>query len=169
MTEEPTTTAELLARIERSRRALDSVLSNLSDDQLTAPGPAGGWSVKDHLTHLTAWEAGIAALLRKKPRYEAMGIDAATFRNDEDRLNAIIHEQKKERPLDDVRAAFTSTQREMAETISALSDEDLQRTYSYYQPDEPGEDSGDPIVGWITGNTCDHYDEHRGYIEELIE
>ena len=37
-----------------------------------------------------------------------------------------------------------------------------------YQPDKPGEDSGSPIVGWITGNTYYHYDEHRVLIEGLV-
>lgn len=45
---------------------------------------------------------------------------------------------------------------------------DLFRTYSYFQPDEPGEDSGRPIIAWIIGNTYEHYDEHRAWIEELI-
>ena len=43
--------------------------------------------------------------------------------------------------------------------LSGLTDANLLKTYSYYQPDEPGEDSGSPIVGWITGNTYYHYDE----------
>ncbi len=34
--------------------------------------------------------------------------------------------------------------------------------------DEPGEDSGSPIVGWITGNTYYHYDEHSLLIEALV-
>ena len=53
-------------------------------------------------------------------------------------------------------------------SLHALTDADLLKTYSHYQPDEPGEDSGSPIVGWITGNTYYHYDEHRVLIEALV-
>ncbi len=52
--------------------------------------------------------------------------------------------------------------------LSGLTDANLLKTYPYYQPDEPGEDRGSPIVGWITGNTYYHYDEHRVLIEALV-
>ena len=168
MSDEPQTKAELLPRITTSRAALDDLLAGLSDDQIVARGPGGGWSIKDHLAHLTAWEAGIDALLKREPRYAAMGIDAATFRGPEGTLNAIIHERAKDLSLEDVRSAFVDTQRELLDALSNLTDADLLKTYSHYQPDEPGQDSGDPIVDWIVGNTCDHYDEHRAWIEALV-
>ena len=56
----------------------------------------------------------------------------------------------------------------MLTTLAGLSDEDLFKTYSYYQPDEPGDDSGDPILNWIMGNTYEHYAEHQAWIEALL-
>ena len=168
MSDEPRTKAELLPRIETARAALDDLIASLSDDQLVSPAPDGGWSVKDHLAHLTAWEAGIAALLQHKPRYAAMQMDAATYRNtDKNGLNAIIHQRTSRHSLQEVREAFRQGQQALADAVSDLSAADLLETYSHYQPDEPGDDSGAPIVGWITGNTCDHYDEHRAWIEAL--
>ena len=49
------------------------------------------------------------------------------------------------------------------------SDADLRKTYSHYQPDEPGEDSGEPIMRWVAGNTYEHYAEHQEWIEALIK
>ncbi|MCH8814238.1 MAG: ClbS/DfsB family four-helix bundle protein [Chloroflexi bacterium] len=165
MSDEPRTKAELPKRIETARAALDDLIAGLSDDQLVAPAPNGGWSVKDHLAHLSAWEAGIAALLRRRPRYLAMQLDAETYLNtDTDGLNAIIYQRNKDRSLEDVRADLSHAQRRLLEALSGLTDADLLKTYSHYQPDE---DSGTPIVGWITGNTYDHYDEHRTLIEAL--
>ena len=162
--------ADLLERIQRSRLALDATLDRLSEAQLTAPGPDGGWSVKDHLAHITAWEQGIVALLHRRPRWAAMGLDEAAIRGaDEDAINAVLYEQAKDRPLDDVLAAFHDSYRQILVTVDGLSDADLFRTYSHYAPDEPGEDSGDPIIGWIIGNTYEHYDEHHRWIKALVE
>ncbi len=158
-----------MARIERARMSLDNVIGSLSDDQVVAPSADGGWSVKDHLAHLTAWEAGIAALLQRRPRYSAMQLDTETyFNNDADGLNEIIYQQTSGRSLEEVRAAFTEAQHELVDALARLTDIDLLKTYSHYQPDEPGEDSGEPIVNWIAGNTYDHYDEHRAMIEALV-
>lgn len=166
---EPQTKASLVARIEEARRALDQTIRPLSPAQLEAPGPAGGWSVKDHLAHLAAWEQGIAALLRRRPRWEAMGLDLeSVLANDEAGINALIEERNKERPLQAVVASFRQAQQDLSDALEPLTDADLFKTYSDYQPDEPGKDSGAAIIGWIIGNTYEHYDEHRRYIEALI-
>ncbi len=166
---QPQEKAELLERIERARASLDEVIDGLSDGQLSAPGPDGAWSVKDHLAHLAAWEQGIAALLQRRPRYGAMQLDEKTYLStDADGLNAIIYQQNKGRSLGEVRAAFRQAQRELLAALGGLTDTDLSKTYSHYQPDEPGEDSGAPIVSWIAGNTYKHYDEHRAWITALV-
>ncbi len=166
---QPQDKAELLDRIDRARASLNEVIARLGDTQLVAPGPDGRWSVKDHLAHLAAWELGIAALLRRRPRFAAMQLDEQTYLNtDANGLNTIIHQQNQGRSLGEVRLVFREAQRELLTALDSLTDADLFKTYSSYQPDEPGEDSGAPIVGWIAGNTYEHYDEHRGWIEALV-
>ena len=51
--------------------------------------------------------------------------------------------------------------------LAGLSDADLLKTYRHYQPDEPEENSGAPIIGWIAGNTYEHYAEHQAWVEAL--
>ncbi|MCH7812342.1 MAG: ClbS/DfsB family four-helix bundle protein [Chloroflexi bacterium] len=166
---QPRDKADLLGRIERARASLDDVIGGLDEAQLVASGPDGGWSVKDHLAHLAAWEVGIAALLQHRPRYAAMQLDEKAYLiTDEDGLNAIIYQQNQGRSFGAVRAAFGEAQRELLAALGGLNDADLLKTYSHYQRDEAGEDSGAPIVGWIAGNTYEHYDEHRGWIEALV-
>jgi uncharacterized protein (TIGR03083 family) len=168
MTDDPTNKAELLGQITSARTTLADLLAGLTDAQLTTPGPNGGWSVKDHLAHLTAWEAGIAALLQRRPRYAAMGIDAATFLGPEDTLNAIIRERNADRSLEEVRADLAGAQRSLLDAVAPITDADLQKTYSHYQPGEPGEDSGAPIIGRVSDNTAHHYEEHRALIQALV-
>jgi len=169
----PKDKAEALARIDRARAALDQTIGAVSEAQLVAPGPYQGWSVKDHLAHLATWEAGLAALLRKQHRYAAMGLDdvdeETVLSSDADALNAIIYARTKNRSLADVRGALRDAQKQLLEALATVSNEDLRKTYSHYQPDEPGEDSGAPILEWIAGNSYDHYAEHQRWIEELIE
>ncbi len=158
----PTNKAELVARIRQSRAALEQALGRLSDEQMTQPGP-DGWTVKDHLAHLTAWEQGIAALLQGHPRHTAMGVDEATFlQGDEDQTNAMIVECNRERSLADVMRACEDSHRQIIALLEGMEEAALFLPYSHYQP---GVDRKDPVVYWVVGNTFEHYDEHRRWIE----
>jgi uncharacterized protein (TIGR03083 family) len=159
---------ELLERLERARAALDRTVGRLSDAQLVEPGPYDGWSVKDHLVHLSTWEQGIVALLQRRPRYAAMHVDEETYLSGADAVNEIVYAQNKDRPLSDVLASFRQTQRDLLGVLAGLTDADLRQTYSHYQPDEPGDDSGEPVLKWIAGNTYEHYAEHHSWIEALV-
>ncbi len=160
----PKDKAELIERIRRSRSALEATIGRLSDAQLVAPRPPDGWAVKDHLLHIAAWERSLEALLQGRPRYAAMNVDEQTYLRSEDALNALIYRQNKERPLSEALADFEQVHKDL---LAVLTDADLLKTYSDYQPDEPGEDSGAPIIGWIAGNSYEHYAEHQAWVEAL--
>jgi hypothetical protein len=49
--------------------------------------------------------------------------------------------------------------------IEALSDQDLQKPVSFFQTDST---KTDPIIGWIVGNTFDHYAEHLPWIAAIV-
>lgn len=163
----PRDMASLLARIAAARAALEGVLDGLTEARLTAPGGPGGWSIKDHLAHLARWEYSLAALLTGQPRHAAMDVDEATYQAGADAINAILSARDRARPLAAVRADFDAAHGQVLAALARLGDADLTRTYSSYQPDEPGEDSGEPIVNWIAGNTYEHYGEHQQAIEAL--
>jgi hypothetical protein len=159
--------AELINRIEESRAGLEAAIGRLTEAQLTQITD-NGWAAKDHLAHLAAWEAGVAALLQNQGRYEAMNVDAETFlQGGVDAVNEMIYERNRERPLADILAFFHESHQQMMAVLASLSDEDLQKSYSHYQPLEPGEDSGAPIIDWVIGDTYGHYDEHRPFLAQL--
>jgi hypothetical protein len=164
---EPRTVAELLARIEAGWTALNDLVGRLDEAQLTAPG-ADGWSIVDHLAHLAAWERSVIGLLRGQPRHAAMGIDRDTYERGFDAANAAIQARSAGRSLADVRAEVAATHQEVLALLAGLTDADLVRTYSSFQPNEPGEDSGAPVLNWIAGNTYDHYREHLDWIGRLV-
>ena len=153
---------ELAHRIEREWAALQQVISPLGVGQMTAPG-AGGWSAKDELAHLSAWTRGVAALLRKQPRYPAMGLppEVDPFSLDLDRLNQIIFENRRDIPLEKVLDEALAAHLDLLAAVSALSDDDLMQTYSEFQPQDGELDDDEPILYQIGGISYGHYAEHR--------
>lgn len=164
----PRTKAELLERIQRSRSALEGTLSSLSEAQLLQSGPSG-WSIKDHLAHLATWELGIVELLRHRPRFAAMQIEEAISQGKgEQEINDLIYRRHAALSLSEVMNEFRTAHQQMLQTLESLDDEDLFKPYSHYLP-EGSEPRLDPVINWVVGNTYEHFDEHHGYIRELLK
>lgn len=160
---------DLLARIDESRKRLDEKVSSLDERTLTEVRDHGGWSAKDHLAHLAAWEQSMVHALHGKPRHEGLGVAQATYeQHDVDLINAEIHAKHKDQPLHEVQAMLHRTQQEMSHTLHRLSEHDLtHKSYSDYLPDEPGERNPTPMGAYVNGNTWDHYDEHFAMIVNM--
>ncbi|HZU76974.1 MAG TPA: maleylpyruvate isomerase N-terminal domain-containing protein, partial [Dehalococcoidia bacterium] len=121
---------ELVERIRRSHENLDRLCDGLSKEQMARPGPEG-WSVKDHLAHLAAWEQGIAALLQSRPRHAAMGIDRALWEtHDTDAINAVLHERDRDRTVAEVRSAVDAAGQDLVAALGRLDDGDLVKPYA---------------------------------------
>ncbi len=164
----PPTKTDLLARIDRSWSALETAIAGATEQHLTTPAAPGAWSVKDHLAHLAAWQLSLLALLEGRPRHAAMGIDHLTYESGEDAVNALLHEHHKDRPLPETLDLLRRTHAQVLAALAPLSDLDLLRPYSHFQPDD-GPFNPDPVVGWIAGNTHEHIDEHLPAIRRLLD
>lgn len=159
----------LMERMAEARRELETLVNSLSDEQLTRPGKDGGWSVKDHLAHLATWEAGVAALLRKEPRWEAMGLTRdIVARSSEEEMNAIIERNHKGLSLAEVKKLFADSHRAMLDALEPLSTEDLHKPVNSYEPVNPS-DNERPVGGLVIGNTTAHYAEHLEWIRALVD
>jgi hypothetical protein len=64
---------ELLSAIAADRARLEAVTAPLPGRELTTPGREG-WSVKDHLAHIAAWERMIVAHLRDGSDHDVVGM-----------------------------------------------------------------------------------------------
>lgn len=165
---EPKTKEELIARIDESRKQLDETVSRMDERTLTEVRDHGGWSVKDHMAHLAAWEQSMVHALQGKPRHEGLGVSEETYNeHDVDKINAEIHAKHKDRPLHEVQAMLHHSQQEMSRQLRRLTTHDLDKTYSHYLPNEPGEERGNPISDYVSGNTWSHYEEHRAMIVNM--
>ncbi len=164
----PQTKSELLDQLNQSWTKLEQALARMSDEQMTKRRDQVGWSVKDHLDHLSVWEEGIVAMLERKPRFAAMGVAAATLENaSEDEVNAMIREHTRSRNLSETRAALRASRQHLERALGKLNDSDLLRPFSYYQPNDPRQDRGNPVIGWIVGNSSGHYLEHLPWIQAI--
>jgi hypothetical protein len=161
-TRPPRDKAELLARIDREWQALQQAFAGLSEQQMSVPD-AGGWSIKDNLAHLAAWERFMRLhYLGNTPPHEAMGIDQETFQTlDEEGTNAIIFQRNKGRSLTDVLEELSRTHAESLARLEAMSFEEMMK------PRLPDDPQKSPVIGVIIGNTYEHYREHRITIEKL--
>ena len=162
----PESKAEFQNQLRDAWAQLQQTLDTLSDQQMTERKDDVGWTVKDHLAHLIPWEQGMIALLKHEPRYQAMGVDVAQH-EDEDELNETLRAPYRSASLSDVRQRLRETHEALTAVVASLGPDDLFKTYSHYQPDEPGEDRGEPVLRWVIGNSSGHYLEHLPWIRQL--
>src|SRR5215218_6258148 len=132
---------DLLYHLKADRQQLEDVIGPLTEEELTRPGPEG-WSVKDHLAHIVVWEKSGLALLAGEDRAAAVGIDWELYENGEiDVQNDVVYQQQKDRSLDDVLAEFRQVRAKTIEAVSTLSDDDLRKPYSAFQPGDPNNET----------------------------
>ncbi|MCO5178136.1 MAG: maleylpyruvate isomerase N-terminal domain-containing protein, partial [Thermomicrobiales bacterium] len=107
MSAEQATTIE---RLQSARAAFDELLVAVGTDRMTQPMDASGWSVKDIVAHITAYErwttAHLRGLLRGEPPtvLEQYGTDEAPNGADPfdlDTLNATMLERDRVLTLDE--------------------------------------------------------------------
>ncbi len=163
----PTDMVTLRQRIDTGWADLAALIDRLSAVQLAATGP-DGWSVADHLAHLAAWERSMVALLQGRPRHTGLGVSEVTYQAGYDAINAAIQAASHGHLPAAVLAELRATHADLLAELAILADADLQRTYSSFLPDEPGRESGAPIVGWLAGNTYEHYAEHIPWLKPLL-
>jgi len=171
MTEQRVTTkAELLVDIEHAWTTLNATLDRLTETQMTIPHDAEGWTVKDHLIHLTFWERSVVVFLQGQPRHQGLGVEEALYlKGNDDEINAAIHQQHKDLPLSETLAQFRSTHQKLLKLLEPLTDVDLQKPYRHYLPEEPGEGDGPPALKVIYANSAHHFAEHLPWITALAK
>ncbi len=145
---------------------LQSYLDSLSEEQMTVPKDAGGWSVKDHMVNLVMWEQGLVALLNGGSQQGGMDIDDEPWAKGTDAINAVIQKRYDDKSVTEVRQMFQEAHDCLLAKIDTMTDADLIKPYSEYDATSNEEDE---IIGWIVGNSFGHYDEHMPWINAIID
>jgi uncharacterized protein (TIGR03083 family) len=161
------TKADFLYHLTADRKALEDVINGRSEAELTRPG-AEGWSVKDHLAHIAAWERSGLALLAGENRAAAVGISDELFNEGEtDDSNEEVRRHDADKSLAEVLSEFRRVRASTIAAVTDLSDEDLQRPYSYYQPND-SENNQTPVIESLTANSTEHDLEHTEWIKGIL-
>ena len=158
----PKNKTELMLRIQHEWAALQRAIDGLSEAQMSIPD-AGGWSIKDNLAHLSAWENYMRQhYVHHLPPPEVMGIDAETFEKaDENVTNAILFQRDKDRSVADVLAELRHSHEQVLADLDQLSFADLMK------PGLADDPEARPLISRVIGNTYEHYLEHRITIEKF--
>ncbi len=152
---------ELLAELDREWAHVERVCAGLSEADMIAPGVEGEWSVKDTLSHLSAWEKYLLDRLSyvmggHHPQYAIM-----TSWDDVHRFNAQVYAENKDRPLTSAIIEFRTLYRGVMTVLEALDDSLLNQPYTYDFPDD-----NLTLLQLIKANTFEHYREHCIAIEK---
>jgi len=166
MSDRPATKAELLRLIQQGWDDFHAFLARYSREQLSTLKDAVGWTPKDHIVHLAVWEDSIHVLLNGQSQREGLGLDEATWASDYDHQNAVLRERYLALTLDEVLDLFRRSHARLIAKIETLSDEDLRKPYRHY---DPTSDDDRPIIGWIIGDTYEHYQEHAPWIAAIVD
>jgi hypothetical protein len=160
----PQDKTELMQRIQREWAALERAVDGLSDEQMSVPD-TGGWSIKDNLAHLAAWEHYMRQChLRNLPPHEVMGVDKETYEKlDENGLNEILFQRNRHRSVPEILAELRGSHEQTLADLEQMSFADLMKPRYADDPETR------PVIIWVTGNTYEHYKEHRAVIEKLAQ
>jgi hypothetical protein len=152
---------DLIAAIRKERAKLDERFTSLDGAAFVAPARDDGWSAKDVLAHITAWERRLLSWIERwratgdpqRPE-PGMGWDAI------DALNGRDYAAAKDAPAVEVRRAAAASYEDVLRTIETLSDAELvERTETWDMLS----------LSWIVGaNTHEHYAEHREEVEAWL-
>ncbi len=146
--------ATFLEMLQVERADWEALLAELDADQLTQPGAAGEWSIKDIIAHVTWHEREMVGVLRARA---LVGSDLWNLPLDE--RNAVIYEQNRHRSLDDVRTEAETVFQQLLEGLQDISDDELA---------DPGRFRDIPAEWqpWkiMAENSFEHYRDHRSQI-----
>lgn len=144
---------DLLESIHTQRGILEKKIGEMSSEELVYPGSMGEWSVKDILQHLVDWEQRWISWYVAGKRGETVETPAPGYNwRQMGLLNKIYRQKHKNRPLDEVLTDFHDSYRQITDMIEEIPEEEMLSIGIYPWTKKL------PLIAWIAGNTCEHYE-----------
>ena len=144
---------ELLIALHAGRERLRAAMVALPDAVMFDEVDPG-WTRKDVIAHLEAWERRVVDLFEALRRGEAPPEPVET-----EELNARFLAGAKDRSLLDVRQGEEAAWDRLLATVESATKAEL------FNGEHFPWTEGDPFVDWVTGNANEHIDEH---LEQLV-
>ena len=147
---------ELLAAIKRDRTAFDAVVARIPHERMTEHSLDDGWSPKDVLAHVMAWQQRCMGWIRNgggdQPVFTEEGMAA---------YNAGVFEQHRDRTLEDTQSAFNSTHDEIVRLIESTSPDVIAAPPAWADPI--------PLSAILSSNTDEHYRVHAVWLTRWLQ
>ena len=162
----PADLPELLAAIDASWQRYVDVLGRLNDEQWVGPTDAEGWTVKDHVAHVSAWEnVVVEVLLHGKPQFETLQMSPEEWATSGmEGASALLYSRQAGQRLSRVQRNRTATHARVVNVLSALSDKDALRPFEDFGAvDCPG-----TVIDQMMRRLVAHYEEHRARILSFV-
>ncbi len=162
---------ELLAFTMTSWQELVSDLDQLSEPQWTVPRDAAGWSVKDHVAHITQWDRALTRQLRDgKPMQQSLGAtDAAWGPADFTAINETVRQSTLNDSVATVIADRDATWEELLALLHGLSEEQLAAPVSASGLAVGATELTGSVLEELIQSLGIHYADHRQYIAAIVE
>jgi hypothetical protein len=171
MSEAQSDKAELIEAMQAGWERLQAFIDSYSEEQLVTKKDAAGWTAKDHLMHLAVWEGSMIAVMDKQPRWEYMQVPedvwATLDTGSYDEVNEVIRKKHAGLSLSEVRGELAKRHGQFIQRVEARPAEDMQLPYSHFLP--AASDENHPLIGYLSGNSFDHYDEHMPWMRAIVE
>jgi hypothetical protein len=154
--EEQHSKTQLLNRIQKERASLETIVTQLTEEQMLQPGVEGKSSIKDILAHITTWEQHLVRRLAaaSHDRVPLVYVVEPYDPDDTDAVNELIFARNRHLPLDQVLSDFHRSLQDVLQAVTALSEEYL------FDPQGLAQVFGHPAELIIGSDTFHHYPEH---------
>jgi hypothetical protein len=121
-----TSKTQLLNDLQVEQAQWEELLQDIGESNMTQPGVAGEWSIKDVVAHLTGWRRRTLARFQAELRHEALPPSPwpQQLETDDD-INAWIYAANRDLPLADVLSDSRDVFAQLVETLDAFPEADL--------------------------------------------
>jgi hypothetical protein len=166
----PGSKTELLERMRAGREEWEALLAQIPDSARSEPALAGGWSLKDLIAHVAAFENWTAAQIRAANEgrvptdKELYGVEEVTVDPqgwDLDRENAKIYARYKETPLAEVMTFSSQAFADLIAAVESVAAEDFARTGAQAWTEDT------TLLEVIPGQCYAHYEQHADDLRSI--
>lgn len=160
---------EVLGKLREEFERWEERLSRLSEEEITTSRLPNGWSIKDLMAHLMAWQQVTTARLEAarrdaSPAYPEWLAGASPESEEEiHRFNARILEMHRESPWSQVHRAWRAGFLGVLELGADLPEDDLLEAGRYPWLD------GHPLIAVLQGTYRHHHDDHLGALRTWMD
>jgi hypothetical protein len=153
----------LLERMRERREVWDSLVAQVPESAITVPALPGGWSVKDLMAHVAAYEQWTGAQIRAaNERREPTDLELYGVEDvpedpegwDLDRVNAAIYDRYVTTPLDDVRVFAERAFADLVAAVEAVPEGDIVAS------DAQSWTGGETLLELVPRQSFAHYEHH---------